>query len=350
MAIVVPADAPSPIATAFLGSYDKAQARKLEKKRLEMTERYQKALINQGQQQVDFYTSDIKREIDVLKARGMGTEAEAKQLELNTLNSLTSEQRIERVMAKANAVKNKKLINQLTAQSNAANQQIKLMQQQLQFGKFKEGKVQDEIKLWSGAIGGVEGAAMGKEMGDLKVSLMNQELSPEARAGLTEDYASLRSDAFTMASATRDREQEAKKEFKRHGDYSSELYKRMPLETQTYAENYFDITGELAPLKIMDKGIGWFPGKVPGMFPFAKGKEEAKILVDKQTALGMGFTENLWNSAPSPNVPTVESEVDKKLKDRPTKEGKKGNIITGADGKKYRILDNSSNPDVELVE
>ncbi len=311
MATVVPAPAPSYIAEAFNTSFQAAQNRQVEQRRLDITESYNKAL----EKQVDFHTNDLARQIQVDKARGFKAEADTKQAELNAFNLLTPDEQKNRLLAQSRAVKNRSENDALRAQINSSNQANNLLKQQMQANKF----VYDQSLTAGNAVRDVVPSAEGNIIANQisKYTQMKLTGSPEQQAAATVRLTELETQSVDAARTYEQQQLGEKKELKQTGasyGFGKEEFANLPKGMRARVINAELGLTPKVEIRAIEKGR--FPGGRPGFLPFGDRYE----LLDYTEAKNKGYTDEDWNAAGPLEAPTVKEGVSKQVKGKNTKE------------------------------
>lgn len=261
--------------------YGIKQQRETADRRAAISETYNELLKDQN---------DIARQANVARSRGLNAEAATLEAQNAAWKNLTEDQQTRSLMAKADAVVNTRENNAQKAQINAANQQIKTMQNQLQYERFAadEGsKTSDNVAR---AIPGAEGVMLGEELGAMRREMVKD---PSAILVLGEQYSKLWDKTIDLSTKERERQFGEKKELAA-GNYSQQFLSTLPEDLQAEAHRSYFETGEPLDIRYLKKGL--FIGGKPG-YLFDQGAPTRPY--SSATAEEAGYSLEEWNNANS---------------------------------------------------
>jgi len=309
---------------------------RIDSKRIEQ-DKYQSDLFKR---QLDIQDTEAKRQIDVAKSRGDTANASLIEQQLSDMKATpqnTRKQMLQVSLINANANAEN---NALRQQVGAAQQQNQLYQQQLGFMEFQQKTSSDTEDKWAAA-----GPEIASAIGEIKKAMMTNQ-DPNERGALFDRYNALQDQGMQMIAEAKKEALATTKESGQYGKFSANLYSDMRPDVASRAR-IAERDKEKIDLRVL--AAGEYAGGKPGMskLPFTK----KSFIYDKIEALKEGYSEEEWDAAGSLSNDkfTAARDVVKSLTATKTTKGKKGKVITGADGNKYRILDNSDDPEVELV-
>jgi len=313
---------------------------------------------NQNQllkRQLDMQDTEARRQIDVAKARGDTANASLLEQQLSDMKATPIETRkqmlqVSLINAKANADN-----TALRQQVGAAQQQNQLYQQQLGFIEFQQKTSMDTEDKWAAA-----GPEIASAIGEIKKALMTNS-DPNERGALFDRYNALQDQGTKIIAEQRAQAQKDILEGKRTVAPSQLAFSPRDYGTKTLAvmkDLQNRNINKFPETKVFNRKSGersWMKPTSDASKRFGLPTESPTITLNKMEAdelgynweVGMGVMSDISNDKSTAARDTVKSATAG-TKTKTTK-GKKGTVITGADGNKYRILDNSDNPDVELV-